>query len=306
MLIFLYGQDSFRSREELKKMIEKEEKASLNWFNFVKIDAKENEVEIFEQIRQSANTVSMFSENKLIVIENVFSAPEETQKDILEFLKTKNMEKDLDTTIVFWTDEINTKSELYKYLKTKAKCQEFKPSEGAQLRNWIKIYISEQDGKIETSASDRLIEYIGSDLWRMSNEINKLLDYNKEIKLENVELLVKPEIDLNIFELIDAMGYKNKAKALKLFNQHLEKGADEFYVLSMIIYQLRNLVLVKSTPTAKLKLHPFVIRKSLQQARNFTWDELKKIYYQLMTIDLEAKIGKTDITSALELFLANL
>ncbi|MFZ5559904.1 MAG: DNA polymerase III subunit delta, partial [Patescibacteria group bacterium] len=125
-------------------------------------------------------------------------------------------------------------------------------------------------------------------------------------KTENVELLVRPGIDLNIFDMVDALGQKNKSRVLKLFSQHIEKGEDEFYLLSMFIYQIRNLLRIKSTPIAKLDLHPFVIRKTLYQVKNFTFEELKKIYYQLMTIDLEAKTGKTDIMIALELFLAKI
>ena len=330
MIIFLFGPDTYRSREELRKIIEEYEKAclagrqaSLNWFNLVRIDAKDNayspsgsapirEVEIFEQIRQSANTISMFNEKKLTVIENIFSAPTDIQKNILEFLKNKNTEKDQDVVLVFWAEDADEKSDLFNFLKTKAKCQEFEPLKGVQLRNWIKNYVSEQDGKIETQALDKLIEYIGNDLWRISNEINKLISYKSQIsstksqtiEVEDVEMLVRPEIDLNIFDMIDALGQKNKARVLKLFNQHIEKGEDEFYLLSMFVYQIRNLIRIKSTPLAKLDLHPFVIRKTQYQAKNFSFEDLKKIYYQLMTIDLEAKTGKTDIITALELFLA--
>lgn len=253
--------------------------------------------------RESTNTISMFNEKKLIVIENIFSAPQDVQKEILGFLKNKKTEKDENITMIFWTEESDEKNELFKFLKAAAKIQEFKELRGVQLRNWIKDYVSEQDGKIDTRALDKLIEYIGGDLWRMTNEINKLLNYNNEIQSESVELLVKPEIDLNIFDLVDALGQKNKVKALNLFNQHLGKGADEFYILSMIIYQLRNLIKIKSTPVAKLGLHPYVIRKTLYQAKNFTFEELKKIYYQLMTIDLEAKTGQAELMTALELFL---
>lgn len=303
MIILLYGQDTFRSHEELKRIIQNCEKTSLNWFNFTRIDAKDNEMEIFGQIRESTNTISMFNEKKLIVIENIFSAPQDVQKEILGFLKNKKTEKDENITMIFWTEESDEKNELFKFLKAAAKIQEFKELRGVQLRNWIKDYVSEQDGKIDTRALDKLIEYIGGDLWRMTNEINKLLNYNNEIQSESVELLVKPEIDLNIFDLVDALGQKNKVKALNLFNQHLGKGADEFYILSMIIYQLRNLIKIKSTPVAKLGLHPYVIRKTLYQAKNFTFEELKKIYYQLMTIDLEAKTGQAELMTALELFL---
>ncbi len=306
MLIFLYGQDTYRSREELRMITKKQEKASLNWFDFVRIDAKDNEVEIFEKIRQSVNTISMFNEKKLVIIENIFLALQDIQKNILEFLKNKSIEKDKDITLVFWTETIEERSELFKFLKTKAECKAFDLLKRVQLKNWIKNYISEREGEVEQRALDKLIEYIGSDLWRMANEINKLLNYSKTIKLEDIELLVKPEIDLNIFEMVDALGQKNKTRVLNLFNQHLEKGDDEFYLLSMFVYQIRNLLRIKSTPLAKLDLHPFVIRKTQYQAKNFTFEELKKIYYQLMTIDLEAKTGKSDIMTALELFLTNI
>lgn len=304
MIIFLYGQDSYRSREEVRKIIEDYKKANLDWFDFVRIDTSDKETKVFEQIRQTTNTVSMFGSRKLIIIENIFLIDEELQESVLEFLKQKNLETNRDIIIVFWSEEVDKQNNLFKFLKTRAKCQEFIFLKGYQLRSWIKDYIKEQKGKIENSAIEKLIEYIGNDLWRMTNEINKLLNYSKTIKLEDVELLVKPEIDLNIFEMVDALGQKNKARVLKLFNQHIEKGEDEFYLLSMFIYQIRNLIKVKAG--GKLDMRYFVIQKSREQAKNFSFEELKKIYRRLLAIDLDIKTGRTDATTALELFLAKL
>lgn len=304
MIIFLYGQDTYRSREELRKIIEEYKKANPDWLDFVRIDASKEEVDFFEQVHRSADTISMFNQGKLIIIENIFLANREVQDNILDFLKKRNFEKDKDITIVFWADEVNVKNNLFKFLKSKAKSQEFKYLKGNQLRNWIKNYINQEKGEIENSALEKLIEYADSDLWRMNNEINKLLNYSRTIKKENVELLVKPEIDLNIFEIVDALGHKNKNKVLKLFKQYLEKREDEAYLLAMFIYQIRNLIKVSSG--GKLDMHPFVIRKTRQQVRNFKWDDLKKIYYQLMTIDLDIKTGRTDPKIALEMFVVSL
>lgn len=304
MIILIHGQDTYRSREEIRKIIELYKKASKDWFDFIRIDISDKEIEIFEQIRQSINTVSMFDEKKLVIVENIFSANKELQEDTLEFFENRNLEKDKDRVVIFWDEKIDKKSILYKFLKSRAKVQEFEPLKGAQLKNWIRNYVVEQKGKIENSAAEKLIEYVGKDLWRMSNEINKLLNYNKNIKVEYIELLIKPEIDLNIFEMVDALGYKNKNKVLKIFNQFLEKREDEVYLLTMFIYQIRNLIKVKAG--GRLDLHPFVIKKSRQQARNFSFEDLKKIYYQLLTIDLDIKTGKSDPKTALELFIVGL
>ena len=206
--------------------------------------------------------------------------------------------------IVFWVEKPDKRLGLFKFLKSKAKVKEFSLLKGSQLKNWIKDYIKEQKGEIDNLAIDKLIEYVGKDLWRMSNEINKLLNYNRTIKNESIELLVKPEIDLNIFNMVDALGHKDKNKALKMFKQYLEKREDENYLLTMFIYQIRNLIKAKSG--GKLDMHPFVIQKSRQQANNFEWDDLKKIYYQLLTIDFDTKTGRADSKTALELWLAQL
>lgn len=306
MLIFLYGEDTYRSREEMRKIITEHGKASLNWFNFVRIDAKEREVEIFEQIRQTANTTSMFSEKKLIIAENIFFATAEAQNNILNLSKTKSTEKDNETTIVFWSDEVEEKNELFEFLKKSAKCQKFDPLKGAQLKNWIKNYVLENNGNIDNHSIDKLIENIGSDLWRMSNEINKLLSHNQKIGIADIELLIKPEIDLNVFEIIDAIGIKNKNKALKLMSSYFERGEDEIRLLGMFVYQFRNLIKVKSAPLENLGLHPFVLRKTKEQVKNFSFEELKKIYYRLLTIDFDIKLGRVDAMTALELFVTSL
>ena len=314
MIYCLYGQDTYRSKEELRRIVEEYKKSNLDWMDFVRIDADDEEIEIFQVLRQTVDTVSMFSQNKLIIVENIFSSDADIQNEILEFLKKRDIEKNNSIVLAFWDEGIDAKSGpaspsqggLFEYLKSKAKCEEFKLLGKAQLKSWIKNYIIEQGGNIDIQAIDKLVEYIGSDLWRMENEINKLISFSPNICLKNIELLIRPEIDLNIFELGDAIGQKNKTKAIKLFNQQIDEGKNESYLLSMIASQIRNIIKVKTSPKSKSDLHPFVFQKSSEQARNFTIEELKKIYRQLMTIDFESKIGKTDIKTSLELFISGL
>jgi len=313
MLIFLYGQDTYRSREELRKIISEQEKvclaygrASLNWFNFVKIDAKEKEAEILEPVKENANTSSMFSEKKLIIVENIFCANKEEQEKILEFLKNKDNAKDKENIIVFWDEEPDGKSDLFKFLKENAKSKKFEFLQGAKLRDWVKERVAANEGIIDGQALDRLINYAGSDLWRMANEINKLLAYDKKIKTENVELLIKPEIDINVFNIVDALGQKNKSRAIDLMGKYFGKGEDEIRLLGMFVYQFRNILKIKSSPAINPGLHPFVFSKTREQARNFSFEQLKKIYYQLMTIDLDLKLGRIEPMAALELFAVGL
>ncbi|MFH2013444.1 MAG: DNA polymerase III subunit delta [Patescibacteria group bacterium] len=291
MITFLYGPDIYRSRQELRRLIQ-EKKSNSDWLDFIRIDINDKGIDFFEEISKSINSISMFDNNKLIVIENIFSFDKEAQEEFIEKLK------DFDKDLIVWDEKPDLRTKLFKFLEPNSK--KFDLLKGSELRNWIKDYSKD----IESSAIDLLIEYVGSDLWRMSNEIDKLLNYTKKIERKDVELLVKPEFDLNIFNMVDALGDKDKKKAISLFKKHLDKGEDPFYLLSMFVYQFRNLIKVRSG--GKLDLHPFVIKKTQHQARNFGIDELKKIYHSLLIIDFDSKIGKTDIKTALEMFVVGL
>jgi len=209
-----------------------------------------------------------------------------------------------DNFIIFWAEKINPQNKLFRFLKKKAKVQEFNLLQPSKLKEWIKKYIKEQGGDIESQAIEKLVDYVGSDLWRMSNELNKLIAFDKKIKAKNIEKLIKPKIDINIFNIIDALGQKNKKRALKLVYDYLKKGESDGYLLNRFIYQFRNLIKVKSG--GGRDLHPFVFKKTVQQTKNFSFEELKKIYRKLLEMDLDIKTGRKDARTALEMFIANL
>lgn len=297
MILFLFGQDTYRSREKLKGIIEEYRKRHQSGLNLIKIDLSADGVD-FSNFKRAVDTVSMFDEKKLIVLENAF------QKEILDYFKKRKLDSDKDNIIIVWAEEAKPDNELFRFLKKKAKVQEFEFLKGNQLKNWIKDYVKKEKANIENLAVEKLVKYVGNDLWRMSNELDKLIAFKKKIEEKDVAELVKPEIDVNIFNLIDSLGEKNKKQALKLVRDHLKKGESEMYLLDRFVYQFRNLIKVK-TGGGK-ELHPFVFRKTLQQAKNFTFEELKKIYRKLLEIDLDIKTGRTNPKAALEVFVTEL
>ena len=132
---------------------------------------------------------------------------------------------------------------------------------------------------------------------------------NEEIEVKDIELLVRPKIEIDIFKTINALAQKNRKQALKLLHKHLEKGDSPLYLLSMINYQFRNLLIVKeliencqtyNTILRKSGLHPFVAKKSFFQSQKFTLEELKKIYQKIFQVDLDMKTGKIKPELALE------
>ena len=124
----------------------------------------------------------------------------------------------------------------------------------------------------------------------LDNEIKKLSAYGKQIDTVIVDMFVKPSFNSEIFKTIDAMAEGNKKRALQLLEVHLQKGDSPFYLLTMIAYQFRNILLVKSGKRSGL--HPFVLRKTTALSARFSFNELKGIFQQIFQTDLAIKTGK--------------
>jgi len=306
MLIFLYGQDTYRSRQKLNEIINHYKKIHKSGLNLKYFDGKNLS---FQDFKDEIRSVSMFAEKKLAVLKNTFlnkNFKENFLRDSKEFAESKNI-------VLFYEEEEFSGDKLFKFLKKHAKSQEFKPLQSQKLKNWVKKGFDDYGIEIREEALEKLINFVGSDLWQMANEIKKLVSYklkcpNPEISQRDIELLVKPKIETDIFKTIDAIASKNKKQALDLIHKHLERGDTPLYLLSMINFQFRNLLIVKSSRFGyeKLKMHPYVIQKSTQQARKFNFEELKKIYQKIFQVDLSIKTGKVEPETALDLFIAEI
>ncbi len=303
MIIFLYGQDTYRSRQKLNEIIEGYKKIHKSGLNLVRLDMEKDS---FEDFKNQVETTPMFKEKKLIILENTFS----NQDFIGKILKYKKNFKD--NLILFFEEKVmDKKNTLFQFLKEKSKSQEFNFLKDEKLKNWIKKEFQKYKIEISPKTIQSLIDFIGNDSWQLFNEIKKLVTYKsktKKVEERDINLLIKPNIETDIFKTIDAIAQKNKKQTLSLIHKHLEKGDSPVYLLSMINFQFRNLLIVKSDGSGfgKLKLHPYVVKKTREQARKFSFEELKKIYQKIFEVDLAIKTGKIKPETALDLLISEI
>ena len=191
-------------------------------------------------------------------------------------------------------------------LKKEKYAQEFNLLDEAGVYRFAAEIIQKRGGKIQAAALRLLTDLVGNDLWQMSSEIDKLLAYvnNSEIKADDVEKLVLTKLDEDVFKLTDALGQKNKQLALKLISDQLKSGTSPTELLAKITWQFKNLLVVKSFMeqngsgypstrlTYQLGLHPFVIKKTLGQAKFHQLDDLKRNYQHLLKIDYKIKTSQ--------------
>lgn len=300
MIIFLYGQDTFRSRQKLGEIIrhyEEVHKSGLNLRFF------EGDNFNYHDFKDEFQQVSMFQEKKLLVLKDVFKNNGFREP----FLENSQKFADSKDIIVFFEDgEVSPKDQLFKFLIKNCKSQEFQLLGGIKLANWAKKEFANLNTEIQPEVLPRLINFVGNDLWQLSSEIQKLASFKRNAIVEpgDVDLLVRPKIETDIFKTIEALALRNKKEAISLIHDHLGKGDNPLYLLSMISFQFRNLLLIKET--GKLQGHPYFVRKTALLADNFSRETLRTVHRKIFEADLKIKTGQLDPQLALDLLITEI
>jgi len=293
MLYFIFGADNYRAKEKLKELREKYVEFELQKIEGEKIS--------LDELSGKIKGASLLSPQRFLILENL--TLNKSQKEISQFLADSHAILESQNDIfVFFEDKADKKTSLYKFLSQTKNKFEMENLSGPELKKWIEDYIVKSGGKIETKAMQKILITAGqSDLRFLSLELDKLLAYDKKIILSNVNLLTAADFDTNIFNLTDAVSIGDKARALELLNYQFTLGAEPFYLLSMLVRQIRILIQVKEASAQNnnynliakdLDLHPFVVKKALDQVKKYSFEDLEKRYAKLMEIDLSLKSSK--------------
>lgn len=316
MIIFFYGQDSFRISRKTKEIIEEYQEKHKSGLNLKIIDGSNIE-EI--DIMSTFSLNSMFREKKLIIFQDLLKNKE--IQDII-LTKTKNIIPSESDTIFLITEkefkDTFKKAKIFKFLDKNSKTQEFKLLNKTGLNKWILNIFKQNNFEFEKGVPEKLIEYIGNDLWSLNNEINKILIFKqdeREIKLRDIEFLIKPKFETNIFNTIDQLAMGEKKEFLNMMHKHLDNGDQPLYILSMIVFQLRNLIIAKELinhPEQKdlvlksLGVNPFVLRKLTSLNKGLSLAKLKTLYQNVFNLDNKIKTGEIEPILGLDLFISEI
>lgn len=312
MLIFVYGDDSFRVQEkarELQTAFQKKfDPTGLNFASFG-ADAKPGEV------LQAVQSLPFMSQKRMVVIRDLVAS---TKKDGEETWAALAKTPESSIVVLWETADAKTveKKPLYATLKAGADVHAypFPILEGAALSKWASDRVRARGGQIASDALNELCDRVGGDLWQMDNEIGKLVAYasGRAIVHADVDELVRATFEGEIFALVDAVSRKQGAQAVKLLQQERWSGASDFQIFGMLARQVRILLgaraLLDADPRASsqelandMNVHPFVAQKALDQARKFTFADLRAVHDMLFAYDAGMKSGYLDAELAVDL-----
>ena len=197
------------------------------------------------------------------------------------------------------------------FYKTVAKTGEV--LETAQLYDnevaaWVATYLKEKKGTIEAAAGAILVEYLGNDLSKIANELDKLFtllpENNKHITREHIEKNIGISREYNVFELNKAITQRNIPKAFRIV-QHFAKnpndnpivvtlGALFAHFLKILKFHLLKRKYRGANPppgetASVLGVNPYFVRDYEEAARNCSFAKTVEIISLLREYDMRSK-----------------
>jgi hypothetical protein len=219
----LFGLDSYRRLKKQKEISAQfvEKNQSANSANF-DLSTKEEE-EKFENFVQN---IGLFSAKKLAVISGLEKASVQTIKLL------KGLSEDKNSTVVAISEKKLPAK--FAFLSKKPNVsQEFKSLEGSALSNFLEEEARERGYKLKSEEAKELVSVYGSDLWEITNELEKRALGSKEIEKDNPPAGGK----LDFFPAVNALrGQMPVGRKLEILNQILknEEPASVFNLLAAL------------------------------------------------------------------------
>ena len=304
MVYLLYGTKDFEIEEEIKKLSK-----GIDEMNISKYDLNNDMLSL---ALEDAKTISLFSDKKLVIVDNANMFTGSTSKDselIEEYLNHINENTTL--VLIVHNDKLHTRKKITKLIKRVGKVQEFND----ELDTTSLVRRLFKDYNIDYKTIQLFIDRVGNNPLIIQSEINKIKIYkdnDKNITEEDILNLTAKLIEIDIFKLIDYIVRKNKEKALELYYEMLKMNEEPIKIVVILANQFRIMYqskeLLKKGYSEKdiantLKIHPYRVKLAIQNSRNYTSDILLKNLNALADIDIGIKTGTINKDLALELFI---
>ena len=206
------------------------------------------------------------------------------------------------------------RQKIFKLLEKQAVWFESKKMYDNQVPGWIAGYASKQNYRMEPKAAALLAEFLGSDLSKIVNEVEKLTvaigKKGETITPALVEKHIGFSKDFNQFELQDALGRRDVLKANRIINYFAENERKYPFPLTIIslYYFFSKLLLFhyskdksKQNLAATLKVNPFFIKDYEAAARRYSAAKLVEIISLLRIYDMRSKGYEGNISPTKEL-----
>lgn len=308
---FFFGTEVFLVDQLVNKIVEKGIDPATKDFN---CDIVEGEQVDGASVVGLASAYPMMSDRRVVVVKSIQRLSTSDKKRILEYVQSP-LES---TCLVLTTRDVDRRQSFYKSLTKSSHWVECADLYENQAVDWVKRTARQKGVNLSHEGAVLMVQQVGTSLWNLSNEIEKLLTYawgEKTLDLKHVHATVGFSRQFNTWEFTDAVGQKNFDKAIALAVKLLEAGQSPGgLIVSLsqrlfLLMQIRSMLDKGMSPpqvTQALKFRPYFARLYLNQVTCYNAKELESGVRVLLQADCALKTGYIEPLMALTLVIHHL
>ena len=304
-IYLLYGEEAFLKNSYKNRL--KEAIIGDDTMNFARFEGKGLDV---DELIRLADTMPFFAERRLILVEDsgFFKSASDA---LVQYLPSMP-----DTTILLFVEmEVDKRNRLYKKVKDMGYAAELNRQDSAQLARWAGGILTREQKKITKHTMELFLSMAGDDMENIRMELEKLISYTlgrEVITDEDVMAVCTVQVTNRIFEMVSAIVNRQPRKAMDLYEDLLTLKEPPMRILFLIARQFNQLLQVKDlmgkgmdkgTIASKLKMQPFVVGKTMPQARQFGREQILSYVEFCVETEEAVKSGRLQDRLAVELLI---
>ena len=214
------------------------------------------------------------------------------------------LENPLPSTILVFCykyGKFDKRKKTYKAIEKSGVVFESAPFYDSKIPAWVEGYLSEKGYRVNQQASLMLAEYLGNDLSKIANELDKLMlnvAAGQEITLKHIHDNIGISKEYNVFELQTALGKKDAYKVNQIINYFeanpkanpivLVLGNLNNFFTKVLVYHYVKDKLPQNL-ARELGVSPYFLKDYEQAARSYNYGKTMQIIHYLREYDVKSK-----------------
>lgn len=313
------GLDEELIKEEIKLISKPFITDGLGDLNYIKLDGLTITA---DDIKNACETMPLMSEKKLVIVYRANFLKEKSDstgnsifKEIKEYLKDMPPYTILIMYYIF-SDKRETprKNKKLMSLDKITSIVYFEKLKRDKFNKKVEEIFQEKEGRIGKIELRYFCERVANNFDIVNREIDKLLAYTngREIKREDINKLLPPKNEEDIFDLVDLISQRKIDKAIDIMDELLFRADQHMLIITSIENQFKRLYKIKVRVingkktddfVKELKLPAFVCEKMINLSNKFSLRQLKELIRLCMKTEEKLKSSSTDKKMELEMLL---
>ncbi|QQS27038.1 DNA polymerase III subunit delta [bacterium] len=288
MILFLGGDNSFTIAQHIKKLRQQYANKYKDALDEAVVDMA---VDGFAELEQSLLALPMFFSHRLVIIAGIFSLKDQVEQ--LESLLARVP----DTTVAVIDGRgLDKRTRLYKVLASLPKAKIFSSLNPQDRINWIRTEAKRQGATILPAEAQYLIQRVGSDEWLLANELSKLALATNTITREVINEHTPKNVHDSVFDLIEAMGRGQIARAIAVYEELNASGANDQQIVATLMWHYRVLTMaLERAGDDELRacgIKPYSLQKAGALIQDMSIDDIATAYELILDADIAMKTGE--------------